>query len=537
MTTLPDEFDQLTGVFDTRIAPSPAFAKRLRQRLHEEAESTHKPTRQPSPTLRVSAATPPENLTTFQGSPDRSRYRARRSLRPAWFGSLETAAAAILVIALVFGTIYGLQREQSTQDHGSGVMASPMANQGANGEVNWGGDAGHSWAFHQPAFASNSVSIKQGGESTSYANQMAAISNGKIVITHGPTDLSNLTQGYRINAFSLNETPRWTSALWIMPGMAIDSEHLYAIRILDSENNPGSANRQLIAISLENGEIAWTGPDIGTTGMTRFSWAPVVKNGVVFIADAKGSAYALKASNGSAIWESKIPADAIPNRADGSSVTQTGGVVAMNDAAIYVSGWVNTVRKLNPRTGKELATIQLPEGTQFYDLQLRGNRVVATGTFNDADKSSTSTLSAIDTATNNIRWTQVLPTRFDGNLVLLKDRVIVPRVDGGTSGPPISFDSYDIQTGKYVWIPAEALNLKNVTISAVDGPSPLLFISGSDGTLTVVNANSGDVIAEKPSPPLNDGSSLRQLPVFISGEALVFIQPGGVWFTITPGSK
>ena len=535
MTPHPDDFDQLAGVFDTRIAPSPAFAERLRQRLHTDAESSPESVHKVAHPALPIVTTSQEKLATVQASPEISQRRARRTLRPAWFGSLETAAAAILVFALVFGTIYSLQREPSSNKHGSQIVASPNATpESTANEVNWGGDAGHSWAFDMPSSTSY-VFIKQGGESSSFADRQSVISNGTTIVTLHPP--SSPTQGAMLEAFSPNETPRWTLDLAVMPGMAIDNEHLYAIRILDSEDKLGSANRQLVAISLETGKIAWTGPDIGTTGKTSFSWAPVVKNGVVFVADAKGSAYALKASDGGSIWESKVPDDAVPDRADGSSVTQTGGVIALNADGVFVAGWVNTIRKLDPQTGKELGTIALPDGTSQYDLQIRGNTLVATGIFDDLNQTVNSMLLAIDTATSDIRWEQRLPTRFSGNLVLLKDRVIVPRVDAGTSGPPISFDSYDFQTGKLVWIPADFLSLKNVAISALDGPVPLLFATGSDGTLTVINADSGDVIAEKSSRFQDDGSNFRPLPVFASGDTLIFVQPDGAWFTITPGSK
>ncbi|MGI8486555.1 MAG: PQQ-binding-like beta-propeller repeat protein, partial [Thermomicrobiales bacterium] len=441
MTTSPDEFDQLTGVFDTRIAPSPAFAERLRQRLHEETENTQEPTRQPAQALRVSGTTPQATPTTVQGSPNSSQRRARRSLRPAWFGSLETAAAAILVFALAFGTIYGLQREQSTRDHGSEIVASPIANQVSNSGINWGGDAGHSWAFDMPSFTGY-VTIRQSGESSSFANVQSVISNGTTIVTQHPP--SSPTQGAMLEALSPNETPRWKLDLAVMPGMAIDGTHLYAIHTLDSEDKLGSGNRKLVAISLETGKVSWTGPDIGTTGKTSFSWAPVVSNGVVFVADAKGSAYALKASDGSSIWESKVPDDAVPDRADGSSVTQTGGVIALNGDGLFVAGWVNSIRKLDPQTGKEFGTIVLPDSTSQYDLQLRGNTLVARGV-SDTPESYASSIVAIDTSTGKFRWSYEYPTRYDGNAILLDDRVVLPA--RSSADAPIQMDTIDLQTG------------------------------------------------------------------------------------------
>ncbi len=532
-TPIPDDFEQLTGAFDTRIAPSPAFANRLRQRLHAETGSTPEPVpAKPAQPALMPAATSRDVQPASRETSEVHQRRIRRSLRPSWFGSFETAAAAILVFALVLGTIYGLQKEQPAQDHGSGVVASPIANQVSKGESNWGGDAGHSWAFALPAFTSSLIRIDQAGESSSFADRQSVISNGTTIVTQRPP--SSPTQGAILEAFRPNETPRWTLDLAVMPGMAIDGEHLYAIHILDSEDKLGSANRQLVAISLETGEIAWTGPDIGTTGKTSVSWAPVVKNGVVFIADAKGSAYALKASEGSSIWKSKVPTDAVPDRADGSSVTQTGGVITLNADGLFVSGWVNTIRKLDPQTGKELGTIVLPDGTSQYDLQLRGNTLVARGV-SDTPESSASSIVAIDIRTGKIRWSYEYPTRFDGNAVLLEDRMILP--GRSSADAPIQLDIIDLQTGDISTVPNVSFDVYTVVLSALDGESPIIFIVDQNYALTAINADTGDVVATQPAPTGEVVMRTRQLPVFASGDTLIFVQPGGAWFTITPGSK
>lgn len=533
-----DDFDQLTHAFDDRIAPAPAFSDRLRQRVHATAAAQAGAPLSGDALAPCSA--PPANQSVARTPREavRPTNQRMRWARPRWMGAFETAAAIVLVIAIAFGMIYGLRMDSPSERHGSGFVATPAAtaNPTASGqEFNWGGDAGHSWAFDLPTWTSRTVTITQGGESSSFANRQSVISNGTTIVTQRPS-VSD-TEGALVEAFSLNQTPRWTTNLRIMPGMAIDDKQLYAINVLDSADYPGSANRQLIAISLKTGEITWAGPDIGTTGMTRFSWAPVVRNGVVYVADAKGSAYAVNASDGSTIWESKIPADAVPDRADGSSVTQTGGVIAMDDRALFVSGWVNTVRKLDPKTGKELAVIQLPEGTRHYDLQLRSNTLLATGAFDDENRSLESMLVAVDTSTDVIRWTQDLPLRLDGSLVLLIDCVIVPRHDGESGSLQIGFDSYDLRTGDRTQMPVKNLPLEGVAISALDGLTPLLFVAGSNGSLTIINADSGDVIGgESPRAAAND-QRVRTLPVFASGEMLIFVQPNGNWFRITPGSQ
>ena len=531
MTPHSDDFDQFTGVFDTRIAPSPAFAERLRQRLHADAESSPESVHKVAHPALPIVATPQEKPATAQVSPDSSRHRTRRSLRPAWFGSLETAAAAILVFALAFGTIYGLQREQPTENHGSNVVTSPVATPASRAnEVNWGGDAGHSWTFDLPSWKSKYVTIKQGGESSSFANRQAVISNGTTIVTQRPP-LSE-TEGPLLEAFRLNETPLWTQDIAVMPGMAIDEERIYVIQDVLTNN---VVSRPLIAISLQSGEIVWTGPNVASSGKLSWNWAPVVQDGVVYIADSAGTTYALNALNGRTIWESKVPDDAVPNRADGFSVTQTGGVITLNADGVFVAGWVNTIRKLDPQTGKELGTIALPDGTSQYDLQIRGNTLVVIGVVDGRDPALPSSIVAIDTSTGKIRWSYEYPTRYDGNAVLLEDRLILPA--RSSVDAPIQLDTINLQTGAISTIPNVSFDVYTVVLSALDGDSPLIFVVDQNYALTAINADTGDVVATRPAPAGEVTKRTRQLPVFVSGDTLIFVQPDGAWFTITPGSK
>ncbi len=540
-----DDFHQLMGALNQPIAASPAFADRLRRQIHTTAGMQATASESNPGSSVKSLITPqrvhnPAPLQLRKPLPDPAN--GSRTLSHTFGFTLFSAAATILlVLAIAGGAFYSLIRssESDQTERGSDIRAiiatpSIVAGQSSTGSGgNWGGNSGHTWTSDLPQFASGFVDISPSGKNAGLANMQSVVSNGTILVVQRPS-LSE-TDGPKLEAFDLNGKPAWTQDIAVMPGMATDDQHLYTIRTLDSQAEPSTANRQLVALSLETGAIAWTGPNIGTSGYAQFSWAPVVSDGIVYIADTEGTTYALKASDGTIIWESRVPADTVPNRADGSSETQTGGVIAMDDKAIYVSGWVNTVRKLDPKTGKELATIALPDGTSSYDLQLGGNTLIASGIFDSQDSEVASSIVAIDTTTAKIRWSYEYPTRYDGNAVVLADRVIVPV--RSAKDAPIQLDAIDLQTGAITQVPNLTLTAYYVSLSATEGKEPLLFVVGSDGSLTVVNATTGAVIAEEsPSTAITSGS-FRQPPVFVSGDARIFVQSDGTWFTITPRSK
>jgi outer membrane protein assembly factor BamB len=537
-----DDFLQLMGAFDQPIAASPAFADRLRRQLHTTAGMPATAS-ESNPGSSVKSLIAP--LQVHNPAPLQSREPgpgptngSRAHSHPFGFTLFSVAATILLALAIAGGAFYGLMRspESDQTERGSdirAIIATPFiaAGQSSTGSGgNWGGNSGHTWASDLPQFTSGFVDISPSGKNAGLANMQSVVSNGRILAVQRPS-LSE-TEGPKLEAFALNGKPAWTQDIAVMPGMAIDNDRVYVIQ--DDLTN-ASVNRRVTAISLPGGEIAWTGPNVGTSGKLAWDWAPVVSDGIVYIADTAGTTYALKASDGTIIWESRVPADTVPNRADGSSETQTGGVIAMDDKAIYVSGWVNTVRKLDPKTGKELATIALPDGTSSYDLQLGGNTLIASGIFDSQDSEMASSIVAIDTTTDKIRWSYEYPTRYDGNAVVLADRVIVPV--RSAKDAPIQLDAIDLQTGAITQVPNLTLTAYYVSLSATEGKEPLLFVAGSDGSLTVVNAITGAVIAEESPSTATASGSFRQPPVFVSGDSLVFVQSDGTWFTITPRSK
>jgi len=538
-----DDFHQLIGAFDQPIAASPAFAERLRSQIHANADTqaTVSVLKSRSSTRSLAATSwirnsEPQRLHQPQAPVPESDAGRHRILHPFGFTLLSTAAAILLMLAIAGGAIYGLTRSSGTGqvEHGSdrrAIVATPSAAiEPTDTAGNWGSNTGHTWAYDHPRFASGFVDIGTGGKNSSLANIQSVVSNRTFLVSQHPS-LSD-TQGPKLEAFHLDGSPAWTQHIAVMPGMAIDNDRVYVIQ---NDLTNESVNRPITAISLPSGEIAWTGPNVGTSGKFAWAWAPVVKDGIVYIANTAGTTYALKASDGTAIWESRVQADTVPNRADGSSETRTGGVIVMEDKAIYVSGWVNTVRKLDPQTGKELATIALPGGTSSYDLQLGGNTLIAPGIFDSQENETASSVVAIDTTTDKIRWSYEYPTRYDGNAVVLADRVIVPV--RSAKDAPIQLDTIDLQTGAITQVPNMTMTAYYLSLSATEGREPLLFVAGSDRSLTVVNANTGGVIAKESPPTATASGSFRQPPVFVSGDALIFVQSDGTWFTITPASR
>ena len=525
-----DDFDQLRGALDIPVAPAPLFAERLRAELHHHAASIP----------REGASTSAPAVTATSGHPARHSAPAREPGRtPApmrrWFGRIEPAIAAAILILAIAGIAIGASRLDGDDANPApqfvANLTAPIATPTPTTAFNWGGDAGHTGAFDLPGFGSGHATIGQGGEASSFANRQAAISNGSIIVTQhwkqSDDDASFL------EAFSLKGPALWQVDIGAMPGMAIDGERLYIIR--DDRDNPAvPASRPLTAISLETGEVLWTGPDVASSGKSTWGWSPIGAGDTVYVADGKGSAYAVDAATGETRWESTVPDDAVPNRADGSSETRTGGSIALGKDGLFVAGWTNTIRKLDPETGDVLATSTLNDGMRELDLYLRDMTLVVKANQPDVDGNVQSSLIAIDTATNAIRWTKATPTRIDANLVILSDRVIVARVDQGNT-PTLSVDGYRLADGEMLSIPMPTIETPGAALSAIDGPNPLLLIATQAGALTVVNVETGDVMAEQAAPASPDQRAYRPLPVLlVGGDALIFAQPNGNWFRITP---
>ncbi|MGC4105205.1 MAG: PQQ-binding-like beta-propeller repeat protein [Thermomicrobiales bacterium] len=528
-----DDFNQLHGMLDAPIAPSPRFAEHLRAQVHERAAiaATTAGSATEGPAMSI-AKTPP--LTTVPPH-ERHLRNVGAPHRPRRFASALAGAILVLVIT---GLVIGLARLSPNagkpNHHLAGqVIATPTTTAStASGAVNWGGDAGHTGSFDLPGFGNGQVTIGQGGENSGFANRQAAISNGSIIVTqHWKQSDADSTF---LEAFSLKGTSFWQVDIGAMPGMAIDGERLYLIRdARDALTAPVS--RHLTAISLETGDVLWTGPEVGSSGKATWGWSPVVAGNTVYIADGTGSAYAVDAATGKTRWESLVPDDAVPDRADGSSVTKTGGSIALGDGTLWVAGWTNTIRKLDPESGELLATITLDEGLQELDLYLRDTALVARANQRTIDTPTTSVLVTIDTTTNAIRWTQGLPVRVDDNLVVLADRVIVPRVDDGEI-PTLNADGYMLATGERRSIPMPMLETSMASLAAIDGPTPLLLIVSQDGTLTIVNGETGDVVGHQPSQVPSDQATYRPLPILlVGGETPIVAQPNGSWFRIIPG--
>lgn len=539
----PDDFDRLRGMLDSPIAPSPRFAQRLRAQVHEHANATATASAPTAPPEASFMSTPLTLPPTIEGKPPRPRP-AIQALTPAARTShrlrrWEPALAAAILVLVITGVVIGLSRlslDEHDPSHrlAGSVLATPSATVTAHlstVESTWGGDAGHSWAFDVPGFTSGQVRIEQGGEASGFANRQAAISNGSLIVTQHWKQADD--DETFLEAFTVKGPSLWQVPIGAMPGMAIDDERLYVIRA-DRYTSTPSASRPLIAISLETGEVVWTGPDVGSSGKPTWSWSPIVANGTVYVADGKGSTWAVDAATGETRWESIVPDDAVPDRPDGSSATRTGGSIALGDGALWVAGWTNTIRKLNPATGKELATLTLDAGLRELDLALRGTSLAVRANTEDANGHVTSVLIAIDTDTDHVRWSQALPVRVDTNLVVLSDRVIVPRIDDGPV-PMLDIDAYDLRTGERTDIPMRSLETASVSLAAIDGPKPLLVIVSQDGSLTVVDVDSGDTVGEHAAQSPSASTGHRPLPILIiGGETPIVAQPNGSWFRIVP---
>ncbi|MGC4192121.1 MAG: PQQ-binding-like beta-propeller repeat protein [Thermomicrobiales bacterium] len=512
-----DDFDQLRGALDMPVAPAPAFAERLRAELHRHTAAI----------AQVTPATPEQP--SRQPAPARPDDRSPMPLhRHRSFFRPDAVLAAAILILVSLGVVIGLSRlndspQSISRDLGDGSSGQDGLPQSRDG--NWGGGTGHTWAFSLPGFDTGNASITQGGENSSFATSQSIVSNGSLIVSSHPQPDGS----FLLEAFTLTGNPRWQVPIGAMPGMAIDNDRLYLIQTsYTGAENP----RPLTAISLETGEVLWTGPDLASTGKAPWGWSPIVANGVVYVANQRGGAYALDAETGAMLWEAPVADDAVPARADGSSETQTGGSIALGKDGLFVAGWTNTIRKLDPATGKVLATITLDPGMTNLDLALRDSTLIAKATVPD-DGPGTSTLVAIDTGTTDIRWTKATPTRIDDNMVMLPDRVIVTRVDQGNV-PTLNVDGYRLTDGELLSIPMPMIETSGASLSAIDGPKPLLLIASADYALTVVNVETGDVVATQEAPANPPEVRFRQLPVIRVGDVLVFVQPNGDWFRITP---
>lgn len=519
MTTMPDRFEQLTGALDHPVAPSPAFAGRLRHTVHQRMHES----------LTATDDTLPHAGNAMAPTPIVSRRGRPPAQRSQWPGRIA-AAVLVLVLAGLAISFARLQtpsqtapREVAVGDGSSGRNDAPPT-QSSDG--NWGSGAGHAWAYTLPLFDTGGVSIRVGGEMSSFASSQSIVTNGSLIVSSRPQPDGT----FLLEAFTLTGNPRWQVPIGAMPGMAIDNDRLYLIR---TSYTGVETPRPLTAISLETGEVLWTGPDLASTGKAPWGWSPIVANGVVYVANQKGGAYALVAKSGKLLWEAPIADDAGPHRADGSSETQTGGSIALGKDGLFVAGWTNTIHKIDPATGEVLATITLDPGMANLDLALRDSTLIAKANAMVGDNVQ-STLVAIDTSTNAILWAKETPTRIDDNMVILSDRVVVTRVDQGEI-PTLNVDGYRLTDGALIEIPMPMLETSGAALSAIDGPRPLLFVVSADYALTVVDISTGSVVASEEAPVNPPDIRLRPLPVIQVGDILLYTQPNGNWSFITPG--
>lgn len=356
-----------------------------------------------------------------------------------------------------------------------------------------------------------------------------------------PQDIEN--QGKQLQAFDFKTmTLLWSKSIAVEPAMAMDQERIYAVQSSGSGNEVPKVH--LVAISVATGEIVWTGPELYGNGYRQFSAGPVLRNGVVYVADEFGSTFAVKSSDGSTLWESPVSRTDVPEQSGRLSNTPTGGVIALTDDAVFVSSWFNTIRKLDSGTGAELNTFTTPSGTQRLELQAQGDVLIVSaerprgdstprpsGTYDLGQPYDLLAMNAGDGTVLRPHEIADLP----GNVAVGTDRVIVPVRDDPEA--PIRLATFGLRDGVVKEVAMEPIPTRSMALSATgDGDTPLLFVAQSNDGIRVIDVSSGKTVLAEDATASSDNAG-RPLSITFMNHQPVFVTSDGRVFSLIPGSK
>lgn len=357
-----DPLEKLLSRPDPVVAPSPDFARRLRERVLAELASDET-SRNEVPTMQRTDLIP-------MSPPTALRRRRARGRGPAWLPAFEVAAAILLMLGVAGYFAGGHFRPRS---HGiASLTATPAA---ATQAAMLGGNAARTGEQPGPGpTGMPGVLWRAGGGDTGAdrgASRSAPVAvDGRVYqvvaarrIIGSPVPRGDVTDTF-VRAVDITDGRElWRTRLNIFGSPAATAGMVFADVIERNGNAPSTA--ALVALDAATGDEAWRVPIGDPTGWVAQS--PVVAGGVVYTASPDGTAYAIDARTGKPRWVSTA-ARSMASRQESTSgqpAISGSGPFAVGNAAVYVVNASGELFALDAATGAAKWDVSLPARYQM----------------------------------------------------------------------------------------------------------------------------------------------------------------------------
>ncbi|MEK6281380.1 MAG: PQQ-binding-like beta-propeller repeat protein [Acidobacteriota bacterium] len=337
---------------------------------------------------------------------------------------------------------------------------------------------------------------------------------------------SQFRGNHQLTGVSLSAVPNSLKPLWTYDaGESIES----SAAIVGGTVFVGSQKGELVALSLDNGQVYWkfaTGSPIGES-------SPAYSNNVVYIGDLGGWLNALNASNGQKLWAFKTD-----NEIKSSPVvvgdrlligsydqnlyclsTRNGAVLwkvrtngpvhstpSVSGGLAFVAGCDEVFRAIRISDGKEMFTVSSGAYTGASPA-LRGTAAYY-GTFDNE-------VLSVDLTNRSIAWRYEHPERkfpFYSSAAVTSARIVLGGRDKLVHGLT--------PAGKAAWTFATRARVESSP--AIAGGR--VFVGSNDGRFYVLNLNTGEKLWE-----FTAGSPLSASPAIARGRIVIGAQDGRLY--------
>lgn len=443
------DFYQLTGAFDQPIAPSPAFAERLKQQVAETRSEKGASTMQEAHTAHSNVS----SMTTDAviAMPDRGRTGIR---------VLEAVAAAILILALIGGGFFLNNRNGNSPDNNrirlAAVTGTNTPESAATPSTTASGwtDPGHTNAF--PAgFDLQTAQPAEPLGGLDFNSDFGLVVENTLILAGEPSNINPESPPSGINFVAVDLSSGlklWTANRLVTRLPVASDDALLGIEITDELN--GKRNLQLFALSAGTGETLWTQPvfslsvDIGLEVVSPLQQPlspPIVIDGTVYIAKASGDVAAFDAATGSEIWQTD-------SWDDERNPEHVGGSLVGDSEHLYVVNGENAIRKLDRQTGKFVNTLVVnyrPASNYSLNLALQGDRLVMVARDLEME-SSDALIDVLSADTGTPLWSTVLRAnnqygQSPGSFAITSDVLAIPEYVTDDATPDMNVDAIGIQ--------------------------------------------------------------------------------------------
>jgi outer membrane protein assembly factor BamB len=368
--------------------------------------------------------------------PAHSQPRSYRGMRLAW-----SAIAWVLIAALIGGAAYGAlpyARDHMPLGLPLGMFqdgtATPEFVPESFGAVNYAGDAGRSWVLGDQ-FPTTGEATVNGSLDESQLIGSPLIVGDSIFYSSSRTDGSWMFTRYDL----AKREVVWEVSGQIFGALASDGQRVFGFLLRGS----GDAIRPVpIAISVETGEVAWTGPAL-VQGSDSTAAGPVILNDTVYFTDALGNTLALAAVDAAVRWqypERFLPGVTYSDFDDAPALMPAADMVVTDDGT-FVELPSKTVVKLDSTTGEELDSFNVIDqyggDIEHVELQAAGDRLVvrAMRSLKSVPGSDgrtpyqPTTILVFDTASMNLVVESGLPEVLGNVVVTTQEIYVAGRID------------------------------------------------------------------------------------------------------------